>query len=195
MYVNNTLSHIANTVIYHMVCVPLPSHRGELKAEGWLVLTNNSLCFYDRDPNRATRKPLNSFSFDSPDCATVFLPVIEKRLLPYSSPSRTLPLAFGLKQHSASGEELAVFITSSFQSKIEWVEAVQKVISQCSQQLPPPQTPQVAGKPNLRELKSVSLVHVRTPQQLGASPNKSEESENLELSINSDMLDSPSSLV
>ena len=158
--------------------------RGEIKAEGWLVLTTNSLSFYDRDPNRMIRKPLSSFALNSHDRAFVILSSIEKRYFPYASPSKQLPLAFGIEQHSSSGLERAVFVANSLQSKIEWVEAIENTIAKQSQ----------AAQATKRELKSVSVVPIRRPSQT-STPLKGEDSENLDLSITSSMLDSPSSVI
>ena len=150
------------------------------------MLTRNTLCFYDRDPTRLARNPLNSFVFDSLESAFVLLAHVESHLLPYTSPSKQLPLAFGITQHSKSGEETTIFVANTIQSKIEWVEAIQSIISQCSQRSQ--STPQIS-KPHVRELKAVSVVPIKT---LRSSLNKSGNSDILDISITSSMLESPS---
>ena len=159
--------------------------RGDFNSEGWLVLTENSLCLYDREPRRTTRKPITAFKFDSPELAFVVLHSVEQRLLPYASPSRQLPLAFGIQQLSSSATEHAAFVVSTIQSKIEWVEAIETVLSKCSR------TFEVV-KPQARELKSVSVVPIKTTRQSTGSSGKGEEI--LNFSITSSMLESPTSV-
>ena len=142
------------------------------------MLSNTSLSFYDRNPARITRKPVTTLFFES-DSVFVLLDSVEKGFLPYSSPSKRVPLAFGLLQHSSSGEDRTIFIASTIDSKIEWVEALQKVLSQCSLNKPP------VGSRS-RALKSVSVTPIKSSQ------SRSGTGEDLEISITSSMMDSPS---
>ncbi len=139
------------------------------------MLTNNSLSFYDRNPARVQRKPLTTFSFDS--SVLVVLGSVDSTLLhvPYSPRSRQVSLAFGILQHSSSGAEKTIFIASSLQSKIEWVETLQTVISKCSQTKTPPES-------RGRALKAVSVVPLSIK-----SPRRT--SRELELSVTSSMMD------
>ena len=162
----------------------LTTFRGDFNSEGWLVLTESSLCVYDREPKRTTRKPINTFKFDSPEFAFIVLPLVQQRLLPFASPSRQLPLAFGIQQFSSSGIEDAAFVVNSIQSKIEWVEAIESVLSKCAQTL--------EVKPQTRELKSVSVIPIKTTRQSTGSSGKGEEI--LNFSITSSMLESPTSV-
>ncbi len=155
--------------------VLVPPGRGDIQSEGWLVLTANSLSLYNRNPAMMLRKPHTVFSFDS--AVLVVLDSISGRLLPYASRSKLLPQAFGLLQHSPSGEERTVFIASSLQSKLEWVKALQTTISKFSRRRTPgPQESQS------RVLKSVSVVPLpmKSPRNSGGE---------LELSVTSSMMD------
>lgn len=152
------------------------SRRGEIQSEGWLVLTANSLSFYDRNPARVQRKPLTTFPFDS--SVLVILDSVESHLLPYTSRSRQVTLAFGLLQHAASGTEKTIFVASSLQSKIDWVEALQKAISSSSHR----KTPQESWG---RVLKAVSVVPLPIKSPRATSGD-------LELSVTSSMMDTSS---
>ena len=152
------------------------------------MLTEDSLCLYDREPKRITRKPVSSFHFDTPGLTFSVLPLVEERLLPLAS-SGQLPLAFGIKQHSSSRTDHAAFIAKDSQSKTEWVEAIEGVLSKYSQT---GQVPETVAKPQARELKSVSVVPIKTTQRPTVSLKKEEDQ--LDFSITSSMLESPTSV-
>lgn len=185
MYVSCMYAVPCKFELAHELCY----YRGEVTTEGWLVLTNDSLSFYDRDPRRVTRKPLTTFLFDSSVCAFVVSDMVDRKFLPYASPSRKRPLAFIIEQHSAHSTLRAIFIASSLQSKEEWVREIESVITKTSQMLQTSQVPRALA----RELKSVSIVPVKPPRHSLTPQGKSGASDSLELSITSSMFDSPSS--
>ena len=100
--------------------------------EGWLVLTWHTLCLYDRDPRGVTRKPIHRFVLSEPGVAYVVVPSISKKLLPHSSPNNVIK-AFGFQVHCASYSEQFCFVATSLQSKIDWVEIIQRVLSELEQ--------------------------------------------------------------
>lgn len=179
--------------------------RGGMMAEGWLVLTMDTLCLYDRDPRGVTRKPIHRFVLAEPDVAYIVEPSIPKHLLPHTLPSN-LVKAFGLHIFSSSYSKELCFMASSLQSKIEWVEAIQKVLSrhtttaatepphqQLAKQEPPLSWESKSGG---RELKAVSIVPLPTKQgtPIGAKQAgmTTSDASNLDLSIRSSMLDTSS---
>ena len=153
------------------------------------MLTEDSLCLYDREPKRITRKPVSSFHFDTPGLNFSVLPSVEERLLPLAS-SGQLPLAFGIKQRSSSRTDHAAFIAKNIHSKTEWVEAIERVLSSRTVQVP-----ETVAKPQARELKSVSVIPIKTTQRSTVSPKKeNSEEDQLDFSITSSMLESPTSV-
>lgn len=153
------------------------------------MLTEDSLCLYDREPKRITRKPVSSFHFDTPGLNFSVLPSVEERLLPLAS-SGHLPLAFGIKQRSSSRTDHAAFIAKNIHSKTEWVEAIERVLSSKTVQVP-----EMVAKPQARELKSVSVIPIKTTQLSTVSPKKeNSEEDQLDFSITSSMLESPTSV-
>jgi len=155
------------------------------------VLTEASLCLYDREPKRITRKPVSSFHFDNPGLTFAVLPSVEERLSPPSaSSSGQLPLTFGIEQRSIRRTERATFIAKDVQSRTEWMEAIEGVLSNYSRTV---QVPETVAKPQTRELKSVSVIPIKTTQIV--SPKKENlEEETLDFSITSSMLESPTSV-
>lgn len=179
--------------------------------EGWLVLTADTLCLYDRDPRGVTRKPIYKFFLGDPGVAYVILPSITRQAFPHASTASVVK-AFGLQVLSSSHCKELCFVAGSVQSKIEWVEAIQKVLT--SHTCPPPAPPTIkessplglstpSSKGGARELKAVSIVPistpVRTPQKAGVvggashTPTTSDANESMELSIHSSMMDSSGS--
>ena len=170
----------------------LCSSRGDISAEGWLVLTEASLCLYDREPKRITRKPISSFHFDNPGRTFTVLPSVEERLSPLASSSGQLPLTFGIEQRSIRRTERATFIAKDIQSRTEWMEAIEGVLSNYSRTV---QVPETVAKPQARELKSVSVVPIKTTPRSTVSPKKENlEEVTLDFSITSSMLESPTSV-
>lgn len=178
--------------------------------EGWLVLTMDSLCLYDRDPRGVTRKPIHKVMLNEPGVAYLVLPSVSRHTLPHTSPS-ALVRAFGMQVYSGSQSKELCFLAASVQSKIDWVEAIQKVLSEY---ICPPvmeeSTSQLGSKGGgTRELKSVSIIPLsNTPvpvkgetsggsvrldsnQSTPANGNTSSGS-GLDLSIRSSMLNSSS---
>lgn len=141
--------------------------------EGWLVLTRDVLSFYDRDPRGVTRKPINHFVLNQPGVAYIILPSITRAQLPHVSPP-TLIKAFGLQIYSSSTFKELCLVAMSLQSKIDWVEGLQKVLTQHGS---PPQRTDSASEPwaqdievetsrqgcSIRELKEVTIVPITTP--------------------------------
>lgn len=178
--------------------------------EGWLVLTAETLCLYDRDPRGVTRKPIHKFRLGDPGTAYVVLPSVTRQTFPQLSTTHVVR-AFGLQVLSTSQCKDLCFVAGSLQSKIEWVEAIQKVLT--SHTCPPPAqqvmkeasprgrmfTPPKGGG---RELKAVSIVPlsasaVKTPQNergwsSPAPPGGGSGEDSMELSIRSSMMDSSS---
>lgn len=172
--------------------------------EGWLVLTEESLCLYDRDPRGVTRKPIYRFLLNEVGVAYVILPSVNRSLLPLIS-ATSLAKAFGIQVHSRSHTKQLSFVASTLQSKIDWVEAIQKVLSGYTTLTPvrsrhaTKDTPRSGGRElnprsGGRELKAVSIVPVTTPLKVGGGPNMSaNEGSDLDLSVRSSMLNSSSS--
>ena len=172
--------------------------------EGWLVLTSETLCLYDRDPRGVTRKPIHKFLLGDPAVAYVVLPSLTRQMFPQASAS-TIMNAFGLQVLNSSHSKELCFIAGSLQSKIEWVEAIQKVLTDHTcppghrgTKEPSPCTPKGGGA---RELKAVSIVPIstpiRTPQNQGGvsghtllvvSGGAGAGNESMELSIRSSMM-------
>ena len=100
-------------------------------AEGWLVLTHNILSFYDRDPRGVTRKPINRFILNKPGMAYVIITGISRPQLPHVS-SATLINAFGLEIYSSSSSSELYWVAPNLQSKIDWVEELQRILGQHS---------------------------------------------------------------
>ena len=189
-------------------------YRGKVKTEGWLILTENTLNWYDRDPLGGTRKPAHSCTFGSPEWTLVVLPSINKRSLPYAIPNKQLDESFGIEKIGVSSHEEIIFIARNIQSKIEWVEAIEKVLVSHSH---PPQIDvamsvisgddQAEFSPTkAKELKAVSIVPLKgglqrsaidtldtpTPPPRRSKRNISSSSRELDLSIRSSMFGSPS---
>lgn len=172
--------------------------------EGWLVLTEETLCLYDRDPRGVTRKPIHHFFLTDPNVAYVVVPSVTRHTMPHTSPS-SIVRGFGLQVHSSSGSKQLCFMTSSLQSKIDWVEAIQNVLT--THTCPPPtkHVGKESSPTRTRELKSVSIVPISTPQKQSGSGGGtrfspdcnqgtafvvSAEGSELDLSIRSSMLNS-----
>ena len=189
--------------------------RGKVKTEGWLILTNNTLNWYDRDPWGGMRKPAHSCTFGSPEWTLVVLPSIDKRSLPYNTPNKQLDVSFGIEKIGTSSHEEIIFIAKNIQSKIEWIEAIEKVLLSHSN---PPQIDGATSIPSgdghaelspakAKELKAVSIVPLKsdlqksavdiisdtlTPSPRRSKRNISSNSRELDLSIRSSMFGSPS---
>lgn len=174
--------------------------------EGWLVLTLDSLCLYDRDPRGVTRKPIHRIKLDEPGVAYIVVPSVSRQKFPHTSPAN-LVKAFGMQIYSSVQSKELCFLASSLQSKIDWVEAIQKVLSE---HICPPVKEEVPSKAGgTRELKAVSIVPLASPGS-GAGIGKGGSNQNtpvlssstqcgnvsdgsaLELSIRSSMLNSSS---
>ncbi len=183
--------------------------------EGCLVLTKNTLSLYDRDPRGVTRKPIHHILLNEPRVAHVIVPSVE---IPHASPS-TLMKAFEVQLYSSKGSKQLKFVASSLQSKIDWVEAIQKVLSVHIEPKPTPREPladrTTMSKSSPRKLKEVAIVPLPVitgtntdlrrstspcPTSDGAplekrvklSTDQSDENDDLEFSIRSSMLNSPS---
>lgn len=123
------------------------------------MLTSSSLKCYDRHPSGINRKPLNSFSFNSPNSLVIVLPNADSRPVPYMSPAKYQHLLFGMEEHSVSGVKKAVFVASSLEEKEEWVAAIGAAITGKSET--GESRWQSKGSP-----KSVSVTPVRSSQRL-----------------------------
>jgi len=118
----------------HIVCLSsyrCCSRRSGILAEGWLGLTHMILSYYDRNPRGVTRKPINQFILNKPGVAFVVVTSITKMQLPMV-PSSAIINAFGLEVYSSSGSDVLVWVAPNLQSKIEWVEELQRVLGQHS---------------------------------------------------------------
>lgn len=171
--------------------------------EGWLVLTWDTLCLYDRDPRGVTRKPIYKLFLKEPGVVYMILPTVTRRNLPHST-SASLMKAFGIQINSSKQSKELYFMASSLQSKIEWVEMIQKVLSE-----PMSKDGHISSPSNFvspkggRELKAVSIVPLATTPLKGSDldggrqsamsmHNVSNES-GMDFSIRSSMLDGSSS--
>ena len=183
-----------------------------MKTEGWLILTENALNWYDRDPRGGMRKPAHSCTFGSPEWTLVVLPSIDKRSLPYATPNKQLDVSFGIEKIGTNCHEVIIFIAKNIPSKIEWVEAIEKALVSHSS---PPQIGSTKSVPSrddhtelkAKELKAVSIVPLKsgpqksvvdvvsdtpTPPPRRSKRNISSSSRELDLSIRSSMFGSPS---
>lgn len=178
-----------------------------MMTEGWLVLTKTTLCLYDRDPRGVTRKPIHRFVLNEPGVAYLVLPSVTRHTFPHTTHAG-LVQAFGLQVHSSSYSKELCFMACSLQSKIDWVESIQNVLSEhtsppasCGTQELSEQTP--PSQSGARELKAVYIVPVSTnttPQNTGekidsnlSTPGMSAHSASgLDLSIRSSMLEDSS---
>ena len=201
--------------IPYLTVLWLLSYRGKVKTEGWLILTENALNWYDRDPRGGMRKPAHSCTFGSPEWTLVVLPSIDKRSLPYATPNKQLDMSFGIEKIGTSSHEEIIFIAKNIPSKIEWVEAIENALMSHSSQ---PQIDSVKNIPSsdddhaelkAKELKAVSIVPLKsglqtsvvdavsdtpvyTPPPRRSKRNISSNSRELDLSIRSSMFGSPS---
>lgn len=184
-------------------------------AEGWMVLTQDVLSFYDRDPRGVTRKPINRFVLNQPGVAYILLPSISRAQLPQVSPT-TLLKAFGLQIYSTNTSKEVCLVATSLQSKIDWVEALQKVLTQYGSPPPHRQTCSVDMQSNevreasgqgcsVRELKEVTIVPIATPKKSSTgtksrrvqqsnsasscAKSSLESNDSIDLSIHSSMLE------
>ena len=182
-----------------------------MKTEGWLILTENALNWYDRDPRGGMRKPAHSCIFGSPEWTLVVLPSIDKRSLPYATPNKQLDVSFGIEKIGTSSHEEIIFIAKNIQSKIEWVEAIENALMSHSS---PPQIDSAMSIPpsddhaelKAKELKAVTIVPLKsglqrsavdvfdipTPPLRRSQRNISSNIRELDLSIRSSMFGSPS---
>lgn len=185
-----------------------------MKTEGWLILTENTLNWYDRDPRGGMRKPAHSCTFGSPEWTLVVLPSVDKRSLPYATTNKQLDVSFGIEKIGTSSHEEIIFVAKNIQNKIEWIEAIEKVLVSHSN---PPQIDSATSIPSsddhaelslakAKELKAVSIVPLksdlqRSPVDISDTPtpplrrskrNISSNSRELDLSIRSSMFGSPS---
>ena len=177
--------------------------------EGWLVLTKATLCLYDRDPRGVTRKPIHRFVLNEPGVAYLVLPSVTRQTFPHTTQAG-LVQAFGLQVHSSSYSKELCFMACSLQSKIDWVESIQKVLSEhtsqpATQESLPEQTS--SSKSGARELKAVSIVPVststtpqntvgkggRTGSNLNTPVMSAHSAGGLDLSIRSSMMEDSSS--
>ena len=106
-----------------------------------------------------------------PDVAYIVVPSVSRHTFPHTSPA-SLVKAFGVQVHSSNGSKELCFMAGSVQSKIEWVEEIQKVLGQ--QTAPAGQAPpSSSSKGGARELKAVSIVPLSAPSGGGSgSPLK-----------------------
>ena len=131
-----------------------PICRGTLKVEGWLVLTEKTLYFYNRDPKRGVR-PLHTHPLSDPGMTTIVLANTDRQLISLPSPSKLTPLALTIEQHCSTGYSRSTFFTTSVREKNEWAKEIQSVLSTVEMQ----QSPRTRSR--IRELKSVSIVPIR----------------------------------
>ena len=135
-----------------------------MKTVGWLLLTEDSLCLYDRDPRGLTRKPIHSFVFNTSGCVFLLLPNVTKGST--LSPGKHFELAFGIEKHSMSGVEQTVFYAETVKSKIDWVEDIGKALSIFSQHTSSRNLARgdVMSPPRSqgRELKAVAITPVKS---------------------------------
>ena len=176
--------------------------------EGWLVLTEDTLCLYDRDPRGVTRKPIHRLHLKEPGVAYVIVPSVTRQDLPQAH-ATSLVKAFGVQIHNSKQEKQLCFVAATLQSKIEWVEMIQRALSEqiCHGQdsreglfghsaSPSKLTPRGG-----RELKAVSIVPLSSMTPLRESGREggrrsvmsSHEGSGLDFSIRSSMLDGSSS--
>ena len=105
--------------------------RSGILAEGWLVLTHTVLSYYDRNPRGVTRKPIHRFVLDKPGTAFIVITSIGRSQLP-TVPSSAIINAFGLEVLASYKSRMFLWVAPNLQSKIEWVEELQKVLGQHS---------------------------------------------------------------
>lgn len=177
--------------------------------EGWLVLTHDTLCLYDRDPRGVTRKPIHRLYLKEPAVAYVVLPSVTRQSLPHV-PAPSLVKAFGIQILSSKHSKELCFVANSLQSKIEWVELIQKALSEEVSQSSIRQeeckggVSGTASSPSKhtrsRELKAVSIIPLSTTPIKGSGQEGGRQSamstadeSGMDLSIRSSMLDGSSS--
>ena len=157
-----------HTSLLRFALSPFSPCRGELRAEGWLVLKENSLCFHDRNPALSSRRPRYSFTFGSPETALVVIPIVNRSHLPMAKCPPKLHLAFGIESYLPNRTESVVFFAANIESKLDWVAKIREVLEQISQRLSTPSATSGAsqsGSSGVRacDLKPVSVSLVRTP--------------------------------
>ena len=158
--------------------------------EGWLVLTECALRFHDRNPTSHTSRPKYSFSFGSESSAFVVIPIVDRSFVPTYKSASKLHLAFGVENHCSSRVETAVFFLPSIESKLGWVAKIREVLENHSQTTPtstPVKRETRSGSSRSRELKSVSLVQLRSPVR-SLTPRG-------EVKKETHLMDSPSSVI
>ena len=184
--------------------------RGKMKCEGWLILTEDTLNWYDNNPDGDNNNPIHSCTFNSPKEAFVLLPCLDKKSLPVSTPIREAELTFGIQKHQSGTCDNIVFIARNVQSKDEWLKAIGNVLASHSI---PQQMDNGEGidcrsdvsPTTAKELKSVSIIPVRVDSQKSAidedvlvtptppcrrSKRNTSDRQDLDLSIRSSMFDS-----
>lgn len=176
--------------------------RGSLKTLGWLLLRQDSLYFYDRNPDHGeTRKPLLSFNFTSSANIYHILSTITFKNELFHYTKNQLACAFGLRKYSNNDleEQEVVFLAPSRQCKIEWLEAIGNVLSALSKErehlVYGDAVEGTEGRVSVtrkRSLKAVSIVPC--VKKTSHKKESSESTSELDLSIRSSMLnDSESS--
>lgn len=184
-----------------------------MKREGWLMLTEDTLNWYDKYPDGDNNNPVHSCTFNSPKEAFVLLPCLDKKSLPVSTPTREVDLAFGIQRYRSGTCDDIVFIARNRQSKDEWLKAIGNVLA--SHSIPQQMENNVeridchsdVSPTATKELKSVSIIPVRIDSQKSAideeilvtptptcrrSKRNTSGHEDLDLSIRSSMFGSPS---
>ena len=188
-----------------------------MKSEGWLILTDRSLYWYDKDPGQSRTEPVHSCQFGAPKLAFTVLASVDQRSLPYATPTKLLQLSFGIEKCEADSRETIIFIARNSQSKTKWIEAINTVLSshshtstiRAARSTSPNDIVSPSGK--AKELKAVTIVPVKTGLQKPAvsvdasltdTPTplfrrsqrniSSRSQQDLDLSIHSSMFGSPS---
>ena len=172
--------------------------------EGWLVLTEDTLCLYDRDPRGVTRKPIHRLHLKEPGVAYVIIPSVTRQSFPQAH-AASLVKAFGVQIHSSKHSKQLCFVAATLQSKIEWVELIQRALSeqlhhgQDSKEglMDHSTSPSKLTPKGGRELKAVSIVPLSNTTPLKGSSREggrrsgvsSHEGSGLDFSIRSSMLD------
>lgn len=179
-----------------------------MKTEGWLILTENALNWYDKDPGVGNNMPVHSCTFNSPEETFHLQSSVDKGNLP---PTKQAVLAFGVEKHRSGTREEIVFIAKDIQSKNEWLKAIRSVLDSHSitQEMDTAKRiDHTSPTTTAKELRSVSIVPVRISSQKSAididgsftptSPYQRSKqkdlsaSQDVDLSIRSSMFGSPS---
>ena len=194
-------------------------YRRNTKYAGWLILTESSLKWYELKATHTSGKPMHTFDFKSSGCTFDLFQFVDERSIPADMINPRPHRMFAVKKHEAGLLDEVIFIASNVESKVEWLEEIGQVLRSHSgttkmkstvKKIKTSNLVSPTPKGNLKELKAVSIVPVRTDLKKSSTDLDSSHSpafalpgrrsrasvsmdnQDMDLSIRSSMFGSPS---